>query len=108
LLAGAVFLALACGDGFRQDVLDCEEAVAKLERCCPNFDGGRVSCQYVSACGYTNYPGISTPNSQCIRGASCAMLIADKVCDRAQNLQSVTVSTTQGGDYGPSYTQVCP
>lgn len=55
----AVAALLACGGGhdgdtkgdnnFREDVIECEDALAKLEKCCPSFDATPALCNYYDA-----------------------------------------------------------
>jgi hypothetical protein len=81
----AVFLLFACGD-FRQDELDCEEAVAQLKDCCPGFDTAHVQCIYEQGdCnGGGRDPDIDEGTSACIRGESCDELRSSGMCTRAQ------------------------
>lgn len=95
-----VALVLACNNGndeeddnqFREDVIWCEEAVARLERCCPGFDAAKVECQfyfsYNEGCGTATTrrvnPALTTDESRCIRDTSCDALVAQGVCARAE------------------------
>lgn len=94
-LVGALF---ACDD-LRQDVLDCEEAVAVLEHCC-GVPGTNFSCVYSSGCG-TTYPDISIPESQCIRSESCETLVATGVCSRAQQAHATETAEDDAGGLCP-------
>lgn len=93
-----VVAALACDpsdesddDNFRADVIACEDAVARLATCCPDFEPASVECNYAyryeSGCGtFTNettYPSLSKADSACIRDTGCAALVAEGVCERA-------------------------
>ncbi len=107
---------------FREDVIQCEEAIARLERCCPDFEGSRVLCNYyysydTSACGPTTEqsvrPALSLPESQCVRDTSCDELVARGVCKRAEEARAYTqrlvvddgdASTTDRQSHPP----VCP
>ena len=73
----------ACAD-LRQDELDCEEAVAVLKDCCPDFPVTMVSCVYESSACSTVYPDFPVSESQCIRSQSCSSLVSTGVCARAQ------------------------
>jgi hypothetical protein len=84
-------------DNFREDVFACEEAVARLAECCPNFDGKDIKCTYyysrnetVNDCnGQTSVttvqvePAITTASAACIERTACADLVANGVCARA-------------------------
>jgi len=97
-LASAVF---TCGEGIREDVLSCEEAVARLAKCCPGFDAGKVYCRY-SGCGSEVwYPALDLDESHCVRDSSCEMLRTNDVCGRAQRAHA-HVNQPSGGEV------VCP
>lgn len=84
--------------GFRHDELECEEAVAHLERCCGALPAGRVSCEYDEwECGsryddYTgeeecgcsgieyDFPDLHGQTSDCIRERTCDELRATGIC----------------------------
>jgi hypothetical protein len=104
LLVCALF---ACGTGdgsgdehddnnFRGDVIECEDALDRLERCCPGFDATPVLCNYFhqksTGCGTTSQddvrPALSRDESACIRDTSCDALVATKVCARAQQARA--------------------
>jgi hypothetical protein len=73
-------------EGFRVDVIGCEEAVAHLEACCPGYDGKRVRCNYnPGACG-TTYPQIRESQSDCIRSQSCDAIQKSGSCDDLRGL----------------------
>ena len=125
----AVGLLLACTnndetkitDNFRKDVIYCEEALAVLGSCCPGFDPKAVSCYYYydsvdNGCGggslnYT-YPALSQDESECILSTSCADLVANRVCERAQTAPAYSENqpapNTQGSDEYSSHAPVCP
>ena len=95
----------ACGDGLRQDELDCEEAVSHLDECCPGFQAtSRIQCMYDDqGCGNVTEPAIPEDVSSCIRNESCEELAtAGGVCDRVTAAQA---SITPGG---PLTSAVCP
>ena len=108
LVAAIVLGALACGS-IREDQLECEEAVTKLEGCCSDFNASPIQCVYTSGCEDTTYPDLDIPTSDCIRGESCAEIVSTGVCGRA--LQAHPVETSQGelpeAD-GPATAGVCP
>lgn len=70
--------------GLREDDLQCEEAVAHLNECCPGFDVAKISCAFSSGCGDTQYTAFSIEESECIQNADCKTLVGNGVCTRAQ------------------------
>jgi hypothetical protein len=82
LVAVAALGALACG--IREDELSCEEAVAHLADCCPDFNTDKIGCQH--GCD-DNVVGTSfdTAQSHCIQEMPCDRLRATDVCGRAQD-----------------------
>ncbi len=104
LLAFGVVVMFACGD-MRQDELDCELAVSRLQECCPGLDTSPIHCMYVEDCGGSEpdtYPAVDIPQSACIRGESCTTLVSTGVCKR--------VAVDEQSTYTQSYafTGVCP
>ncbi len=115
-----VALLLACGDSnhkkddnnFREDVIECEDAVAKLQRCCAGFDPTDVLCQYYyeyqSGCGDSQTdsvkPVFTTAESACIRSAPCEQLVATRVCDRAQKARAYEYHASTSTEVGSSTT----
>ena len=113
---------------FREDVIQCEEAIARLQRCCPDFDGARVVCDYyflydTSTCGPRRtesvQPALSLPESRCVLDTACEILVARGICDRAQEARaytsrrvdetfSSTGGSTGGVDESDSHPPVCP
>jgi hypothetical protein len=95
---------------FRADVIECEDALARLQRCCPDFDAKPVLCKFFysksSGCGSiatSNVePAFSTAESACIRNMSCDELVDKKVCARGQKARAYTTNTTT--PYPPSTT----
>jgi hypothetical protein len=78
---------------FHPDVVACEEALARLTECCPGFEPQVVRCAldrvHEGSCGsYTDYeedPAISRAESTCILDRECSELVADGICERAQD-----------------------
>src|SRR3954466_13664472 len=80
-------------DDFRFDVIECEDALARIVTCCPGFDPAPVLCDYrydhTSGCGSGTSttsiePAFTPGESRCIRDTSCDDLIAHQICARAQ------------------------
>jgi hypothetical protein len=92
----ALFLAfavpLACG--FGGDEFSCEDAVARLQSCCPGFDPTQVDCTFSASnqgCNsYPVYPELDEAQSTCIRNESCEALRNNGVCERAEKLPTPT------------------
>lgn len=98
-------------NNFRADVIECEDALERLERCCPGFDSAPVLCNFFhsksTGCGSVNTdnvkPALSQDESQCIRDTSCDSLVATKVCERAQlarayeSHQQTSISSSSSG-----------
>jgi hypothetical protein len=116
---------------FREDVIWCEEAVAHLEKCCPNFDTTRVACtfyySYDEGCGTSTTrrtdPAFDKEESRCIRNTTCDALVAQGVCERARDGGAArsSITTTSSSSSGstsssssgttetsPPRPQVCP
>ena len=111
VFALGVALVLACNSNgndeednnqFRDDVIWCEEAVARLERCCPGFDGAQVQCWYYysynegcsSAETQRLEPAFTKEESRCIHDTACADLVAAGVCTRAAENGAARASST--------------
>jgi len=124
-----VFLACKSGDTkndeeddnqFREDVIQCEEAVARLTSCCPDFDGSRVLCNYYysydeSTCSPSQtrfvHPALSLDESGCVIDTSCEALRANGVCKRAQEARTYTsdvIADNSRPARSDSHPPVCP
>jgi hypothetical protein len=79
VLAILVGIVLSCGS-VRNDELVCEEAVARLENCCPTFDPRRFDCEYIDSCNGGNLPAVDEHAAQCIRDRACGDLGALGIC----------------------------
>lgn len=95
----ALIVGLSLGCGIRQDELRCEEAVAHLDHCCPNFPHDSISCQYMDGlCENPYYPDISVEQSECIIAKSCDAIRAAGLCQ---------VSSAPGPDAGTALVVEC-
>ena len=96
---------------FRADVLDCEESLGQLERCCPGFDARKVRClhferswsesgcdSYARGGSTSEHPALSAKESACILQASCDDLRGRGVCDRAQRALPDRTSSSWSDD----------
>lgn len=89
-------------NNFRADVIECEDALARLQRCCPDFDAKPVLCNFFhsqsSGCGTSTTsnvkPAYSTAESACIREMSCDELVDQKVYERGQKARAYTKKTS--------------
>lgn len=83
-----------CG---REDEFDCEEAVARLEECCPGVSTRTISCTYIAggACVGPTFPTLSVEDSQCIVARSCEDLQSG-VCARISTLRPGGVPGSAG------------
>jgi hypothetical protein len=108
---------------FDERVLSCEEARAKLERCCPDFPVRTIQCvddEYeTQGCGMHSYghklPAYTLAESRCIRETPCENLVKSSVCVRAAAVtrrgQSTTIDLDENRESSKNYdTQpaVCP
>lgn len=85
-LALAAYLSVTGANGMREDELLCEEALARLEDCCPPEDLANVSCTYDSGCmSESTYPQIGPKDARCIRDRTCEDLFARGLCERLGN-----------------------
>ncbi len=97
-------------NNFQQDVIECEEALAKLDQCCPDFDSTRVLCNYYYAfsggCGSSTTekvsPAFNKEESNCIRDTDCNTLQTKNVCKRAQEAKPYSSKVTTGNSIGLS------
>ena len=98
-VAASLVLAAVALRCVRRDELMCENAVARLDRCCSGFHTDSSYCTYSDGCGVT-YPTITEADSDCIVGLSCEQIVAAGVCERAANALPPT-SSSPGTDVCP-------
>ena len=92
---------LACGS-IRQDEFICENAVSRLQECCPGFDAHAIVCTYDQGCvGGATYPELDSTQSDCILSDSCEVLRNSGVCGRVAALPA------EGLDEADSSAPVC-
>jgi hypothetical protein len=88
LALGALALStLVAGGGLRQDELDCEQAVAHLQECCPDFGTATIACVSSRGCDVSE-PALSIQESQCVIDRACADLVASGLCAATHDLES--------------------
>jgi hypothetical protein len=68
--------------GFRQDEVECEEAVRYLSDCCAGFAPTRIRCTYEGGCEGDTVPDVPVSQSQCILAKSCDEIRSAHVCER--------------------------
>jgi hypothetical protein len=108
---------------FREDVLGCEEAVARLVLCCPAIDAHRIACAYSfdrhDGCWDSSVtttvvePALSTTESACVLDLDCDALVARGVCERAEQAFPYRRTTSSSDGRGPAlatttHPPVCP
>ena len=82
VLLVALVLGVSC-NGFHEDELACEQAVAHLDTCCPEV-ARTIRCEFVQGSGGcdgaayvpSTYPDLDTYESKCLRKKSCDELRA--------------------------------
>lgn len=82
-------------DNFREDVFACEEAVAYLGACCPDFVPATARCVFDhhedhgcdESTRYAENPAVSLDEAHCVLAKDCDSLRAAGVCDRAKRMQ---------------------
>lgn len=100
IVAAGLFAAFgASAGGFREDEIYCEEAVARLAKCCPSFDARSIECSFYDSSTACNpnvqYPALDEVTSKCILELDCGSLVSSGVCDRADRV-APRVTTSQG------------
>lgn len=110
-------------DDLTYDVLACENAVAKLEQCCPSFPARNLSCvdeRYDrEGCGTRQrgreLPSFDDVESSCLLETPCPALIERGICKRAAEAQPRGFEYSTDLDTGATSTinkddrpRVCP
>jgi hypothetical protein len=112
VVAVAIGLGVSC-NGFREDEIECEQAVVRLRDCCPDFNPTTVDCTYHESLDCSDsvvareYPALSLEDSRCVQEKSCADLIASGVCDRARGAKQRAFAA-DGGAAATFAPRVCP
>lgn len=79
--AGGMLALLTGGNGLRKDELRCEEAVKRLQDCCPPFDEQTIRCEYIPGCeGPPIYPQITSQQADELDAESCDEIQAHNQC----------------------------
>jgi hypothetical protein len=96
LLVALTLLASAACDTLHPEELDCEEAVAYYQKCCPS--GPSPSIQCIDSVGFqvtsTRPPDISELQSVCLRAMSYDELVAGGYCAAASAFQPSNANAT--------------
>jgi hypothetical protein len=75
-----------CLQGVREDELQCEEASAHLDNCCPHFDPTEVGCTHGDlACGERDIR-LTVDESQCLRSLDCEQIRERELCERVEHV----------------------
>jgi hypothetical protein len=101
LTCGAFLLLQPPARGFREDEVECEEAVARLRKCCTSDELAAINCTYDPGCSGTT-PSISVSESRCLRELSCRHIETADICQRIFDRTQGVVTTT------PEPEQLCP
>ena len=80
-----VGIALSCGE-ITEEELVCEEAVARLEACCPEIDPRRINCVHAQSCNAELVPVLTSRASECLSESSCDELKSRGSCQRIREL----------------------
>lgn len=93
LLACSLVLlgSVRCGEGLREDELECERAAIHFKDCCPGASERAFSCELVEGCDTDSPPDLNAEDARCLRATSCAGLAGE--CLRLS-------STTSSGSAG--------
>jgi hypothetical protein len=89
VLGIVINLGVSC-NGFREDEVECEQAIAHVAECCPDFHAGEVDCTYTDHIDCndnvtgTEYPALSIDDSHCLQKKRCDELVTSGDCTRAQ------------------------
>jgi hypothetical protein len=83
-----VALASLAAFGVDKEELDCEQAVAHLVKCCPDFDARSIVCERSGGCGggAASRVDLDLLRSECILGASCDDLVASGACEQPKKV----------------------
>lgn len=99
VLGVIVTIGVSC-NGFREDEVECEQAVNRLKECCPDFVASQVDCSYREQLDCSDhvtgrfYPALSLEESACVQRSSCAELVEKGACKRAQTARRPSVDTS--------------
>ncbi len=105
-------LGVSC-NGFREDEVECEQAVNRLKECCPNFVAQQLDCSYSERLDCSDnvtgrqYPALSLDESRCVQNAACAVLVANGVCARAQKARPTGTGSAASSSSSASTEVVC-
>ena len=102
VLALVYGLGVSC-NGFREDEIECEQAIVHLRDCGPGFNASMVDCSYeddVVSCEdrhvkSSTYPALSLDDSRCLQQRTCRDLIDNGACTRAQSAQRRVVPVNE-------------
>ena len=112
VLAIIIGLGVSC-NGFREDEVECEQAVNRLRDCCPGFNSSAVNCNYSEQLDCSDsvtareYPALSLDESRCVQSTSCAAMIETGICARAQNAKLTVVAANGTTSSGARSEPVC-
>lgn len=93
----AIMLGGVLPGALEENQLECEQALAHLEECCPALDAPHAcgdGCDSVT---------LTLDSSQCLKDSSCAEIQAANMCARVMEVSSLVVTSGATGEVA-----VCP
>jgi hypothetical protein len=91
---GGVLVVSAAWDTLNEEDLRCEELMAELADCCPDFDPTVINCQYEGC----NPATFSVSELSCLEEMSCREIHARDLCARLDGRSPSTGTTTTEED----------
>jgi hypothetical protein len=76
VLAGLALTGLGFSNGIREDELECEEAIAHIQGCCPGFTAQEAVCLHSEGCEEDSPPLLDLGQSRCIQDLECGRVRA--------------------------------
>ena len=83
--AAVVAVVLSCGE-IRETEMLCEEAVSRLDECCPEIDPRRLNCIHQDGCGTKLEPIFTAKASDCLRDRPCESMREQGICEGLKKL----------------------
>jgi hypothetical protein len=107
-LPALALLSLVASGGLREDEIDCEEAVAHLDECCPGFaKATSMSCTFGTGCEQS-LPELTVDESRCVTAASCDEIRSRNLCETLKHVMSPDDAPADGVGGLPVRPRVCP
>ena len=93
---------LMCATGIDERQLECEEAVARLQECCPDLRISELRC-HPEGCDGVTTPTLTLDESKCILNETCGAITSADTCHRVEAVGEVNIKNAQ---YDPSSSPV--